>query len=270
MGCGPGNSAQMLSRAFPKATIIGLDVNARMVAYANEHNTYTVDYNGNRVKNRCKFFHQSICSNWNKDWPDELKELLQGQVDAIFSNYALAWVDNFNELAQNVAYLLRPSSGAVFVGNLLYCGDIINKWNTEEERELIRSLLHYPREAQFVSDFMLAFRNVNFNRFSVKYEEPLSRYRENFYKHSKWGIHFVHLYLTKQSISRFCEHSRQSHAKVHQSSRSEEVRCGRFLPARHYQTSDLCKSSQSSHSTTEAIHINFVAQFHFFGRFCGL
>ena len=184
LGCGPGNTALALSQAFPNSIIIGLDIDETMVAYAQEHNTVHIDCDGNEIATRCQFFVQDIGADWNEGWSEELKEILTDKVDAIFSNYTLHWINCFNSLATNVWQLLRPNGRSVFVGNLLYCGDIASKCDSDEERAFVQSVVQYPNEQQYISDFMFAFRNSLFNRFVVEYQEPSSFYPEGFYKNS--------------------------------------------------------------------------------------
>lgn len=185
LGCGPGNSAVSLSAAFPGATIIGLDVDEAMVGYAQEHHTVHVDGEGNEVPTGCNFFTQDIAADWAEGWSEELKELLAGKVDAIFSNYTLHWVPSFDRLAANVSHLLRQNGRSVFAGNLLYCGDIAAMSETDEERALVEAVVRYPTEQQYIADFLFAFRNAFFGRFIVNYEETFSFYPEGFYKNSK-------------------------------------------------------------------------------------
>ena len=185
LGCGPGNTAVFLAQNFPNANIIGLDIDPCMVTYAQEHNTFTQNAQGDTVSNRCQFYEQNIDADWDEGWSEDLKELLTGKVDAIFSNYALHWVDNFRQLAYNVAQLLRPNGRSVFVGNLLYCGDIISMSESDDERQQLLSVVYYPNEQQYVSDFIFAFRNAHFGRFVADYSEMFSFFPEGYYKNSK-------------------------------------------------------------------------------------
>lgn len=185
LGSGPGNTALILSQAFPNANIIGLDIDEAMVTYAQEHHTVVLDGEGNETPTGWQFFAQDIGADWDEAWPEELKELLAGKVDAIFSNYTLHWVDSYSRLANNISQMLRPNGRSVFVGNLLYCGDIASKAESEEERVFVKSVVRYPNEQQYISDFLFAFRNAHFSRFVIDYDEPFSFYPEGFYKNSK-------------------------------------------------------------------------------------
>lgn len=185
LGCGPGNTAIFLSQAFPHANIVGLDIDSGMVTYAQENHTFTLDPDGNQVGNGCQFYEQDIGASWEEGWSEELKELLAGKVDAIFSNYALHWINNFDQLAGNVSQLLRPNGRSVFVGNLLYCGDIASMSDSDEERQLVQSVVRYPNEQQYVSDFLFAFRNAHFGKFVVDYSETFSFFPEGYYKNSE-------------------------------------------------------------------------------------
>ena len=209
-GCGPGNSAKALFQIFSNATIIGLDVASDMITYAQEHNTFVVDEDGNPVLNGCQFYQQDIGADWNEGWSEELRELLEGKVDAIISNYALHWISNFDRLATNVQHLLRPNGRSVFVGNLLYCGDIKTMCESEESRHLIESVVHYPNEKQYISNFLFAFRDAHFDRFVIEYANTFSFFPEGYYKNSKCTIISLKIFINFNIyiiLYRFCKYS---------------------------------------------------------------
>ena len=183
LGCGPGNTALFLSKSFPNARIIGLDIDKEMVSYAQAHHTLQTDINGNQISTRCKFYVQNASADWNDGWSKELKQILVGKVDAVFSNYALNWMIGFKGLANNLSKMLR--SNGRLVGNLLYDGDILTKCDSDKERAFIQEVLPYPSQQQLVSDFLFAFHQANFNRFEIDYFEDLSIFPEEFFKNSK-------------------------------------------------------------------------------------
>ena len=92
LGCGPGSTTSGLAEAFPDATIIGLDIDEAMITYSRETQTYA----------RCEFYAQDIGASWDKGWPEELKQLLHGKADIVYSNLTLHWVDDFDSLASNI------------------------------------------------------------------------------------------------------------------------------------------------------------------------
>jgi trans-aconitate 2-methyltransferase len=85
LGCGPGNSAELLSRRFPEAQVIGLDTSEAMLAHAKR-----------RVP-EARFVKQDIA-----EWvPD-------GRPDLIFANAALHFLPDHETLFQRLASFLRP------------------------------------------------------------------------------------------------------------------------------------------------------------------
>ena len=85
LGCGPGNSTQLLVDAFPKAKVIGLDSSHNMLEVARE----TVPH--------AAFIKQDILT-WAPDAP----------VDLIFSNAALHFLPDHHELIIKLVSFLRP------------------------------------------------------------------------------------------------------------------------------------------------------------------
>ena len=71
LGCGPGNSAEVLARRWPDAAITGLDNSASMIAKARE------------VRPECEWRLGGI-----GEWAEESNE----RFDLVFSNAALQWV----------------------------------------------------------------------------------------------------------------------------------------------------------------------------------
>jgi len=85
LGCGPGNSVELLSRSFPGAQIIGLDTSEAMLAHAR------------RRAPQARFVKQDIA-----DWtPDE-------RPDLIFANAALQFLPDHHLLFPRLASCLAP------------------------------------------------------------------------------------------------------------------------------------------------------------------
>ena len=85
LGCGPGNSAELLSRRYPDAQIIGLDTSEAMLAHARTRTP------------RARFVREDIA-----DWaPDELPDL-------IFANAALQFLPDHDRLFPRLASYLAP------------------------------------------------------------------------------------------------------------------------------------------------------------------
>ena len=91
LGCGPGNSTQLLSRRFPDAEIVGLDTSDAMLAHARR-----------RVPG-AEFRRQDI-ADWRPENPPDL----------IFANAALHFLPDHHELFPRLAAAL-PSGGQLAV-----------------------------------------------------------------------------------------------------------------------------------------------------------
>ena len=85
LGCGPGNSAELLARRFPDARIVGLDTSDAMLAHARERAP------------TARFVKQDI-ANWE---PNE-------QPDLIFANAALHFLPDHDRLFPRLASYLAP------------------------------------------------------------------------------------------------------------------------------------------------------------------
>jgi trans-aconitate 2-methyltransferase len=83
LGCGPGNSTELLATAFPRATIVGIDFSDDMLAVAKSR------------LGSAKFIKQDI-ENWRPT----------GSVDLIFANAALQFVPNHHELMTRLVSFL--------------------------------------------------------------------------------------------------------------------------------------------------------------------
>jgi trans-aconitate 2-methyltransferase len=84
LGCGPGNSTQLLAAAFPRATIIGLDSSDNMLAVA-------------RTRVATAHFVRQDIATWR---PAE-------KIELIFANAALQFVPNHQELIVRFVSFLR-------------------------------------------------------------------------------------------------------------------------------------------------------------------
>ncbi|MDP4178964.1 MAG: methyltransferase domain-containing protein [Bacillota bacterium] len=88
IGCGPGNSTQVLADKFPDSYILGVDSSSNMIDTAKR------DYLNLDFK---------IC--------DAGKELsiLDNDFDVVFSNACIQWIPNHNQLLRNIMGLLKPN-----------------------------------------------------------------------------------------------------------------------------------------------------------------
>ena len=86
IGCGPGNSTQVLAQKFPNAYILGVDNSLNMIETAKR------DYPNLDFK---------VC--------DVSRDLLtlDCDFDVVFSNACIQWIPNHNQLLRNLMRLLK-------------------------------------------------------------------------------------------------------------------------------------------------------------------
>ena len=87
IGCGPGNSTQVLSMKFPNAYILGIDNSANMIETAKK-NYPKLDF-----------------KNW--DATNDLASL-GIDFDIVFSNACIQWIPNHDKLIKNMIEILNP------------------------------------------------------------------------------------------------------------------------------------------------------------------
>lgn len=87
VGCGPGNSSNVLAGRFPQAKVLGIDSSPDMIASARE------SYPGIEFR---------LC-----DAGSELGTL-EGGFDVVFSNACIQWIPDHKTLLRNMMALLRP------------------------------------------------------------------------------------------------------------------------------------------------------------------
>lgn len=88
IGCGPGNSTEVLARRFPGAQIIGIDNSPEMIE---------------TVKRNHPEFDFRFC-----DAGRDLQLLGEGTFDVVFSNACIQWIPNHPKLLRDMMSLLRP------------------------------------------------------------------------------------------------------------------------------------------------------------------
>ena len=93
LGCGPGNSTELLVARYPDAEVIGVDSSADMLARARE-----------RLP-RCKFVQANLATWEPADRPDVL-----------FSNAAFQWVPDHQPVLRRLVQTLAP--GGVFAAQM--------------------------------------------------------------------------------------------------------------------------------------------------------
>ncbi len=84
IGCGPGNSTQILYQRWPNSKILGTDNSAAMILKAKQ------DYP-------------------NQEWQlaDAEKDVIPGKYDIVFSNALIQWIPDHNQLLKRFADLLN-------------------------------------------------------------------------------------------------------------------------------------------------------------------
>ena len=91
LGCGPGNSTELLARRFPSAVTIGVDTSASMLDSARE-----------RLPD-CRFMQGDIAT-WQPEDP----------VDLLYANASLQWVMGHEALVPRLFAMLRPGGVLAF------------------------------------------------------------------------------------------------------------------------------------------------------------
>ncbi|MCI1966150.1 MAG: methyltransferase domain-containing protein [Oscillospiraceae bacterium] len=88
IGCGPGNSTEVLARRFPGAEILGVDSSSQMIEAAKQNHPDLAF---------------RLC-----DAGRDLPKLGRGTFDVVFSNACIQWIPNHPQLLRNMMALLCP------------------------------------------------------------------------------------------------------------------------------------------------------------------
>jgi trans-aconitate 2-methyltransferase len=87
IGCGPGNSTQVLAQRFPNAYILGVGNSSNMIKTA-KRDYPNLDFNTCDASNDLSIFDNDF--------------------DVVFSNACIQWIPNHNQLLKNMIELLKP------------------------------------------------------------------------------------------------------------------------------------------------------------------
>lgn len=87
IGCGPGNSTQVLAKKFPNSYILGIDNSPNMIETAKKDHP------------NLDFLTCDVDSNFS---------MLDNDFDMVFSNACIQWLPNHNQLLRNLTGLLKP------------------------------------------------------------------------------------------------------------------------------------------------------------------
>lgn len=147
IGCGPGNSSEVLAQRYPDADILGIDNSPAMIKAARE------------LHPDIQFMH---C--------DANKDLLKVGIDfdIVFSNACIQWIPNHDTLLKNTMCLLRPGGVLAVQTPMNYQEPIhqiikeistSNKWSSKFENPRVFYNLtqgeYYDLLSNIASDFYM-------------------------------------------------------------------------------------------------------------------
>ncbi len=144
IGCGPGNSTQMLKQRWPLAKVTGLDQSDAMIAKAR------------------------------KDYPDQEwiladagTEEIPGRYDVVFSNAAIQWIPGHAHLLTKFENILNPGGALAIQLPLVFdmpveqaIEDALDKTGYKEIRERVKTLLTVLSAAQYYDLLTVLFHPV--------------------------------------------------------------------------------------------------------------
>lgn len=130
IGCGPGNSTEVLQKRFPKAQIIGIDSSPDMIQTAKSR------------YNNIEF----VCCDVNELFGKKEK------YDIVFSNACIQWIPDHKNLLKNLMSLLNKN-GVLAVQVPFNFGEPIHKIiSSTTSSEKWKSVFNRPREQFLLSD----------------------------------------------------------------------------------------------------------------------
>lgn len=130
IGCGPGNSTEVLQKRFPKAQIIGIDSSPDMIQTAKSR------------YNSIEF----VCCDVNELFGKK------GKYDIVFSNACIQWIPDHKNLLKNLMSLLNKN-GVLAVQVPFNFGEPIHKIiSATTSSQKWKSVFNRPREQFLLSD----------------------------------------------------------------------------------------------------------------------
>lgn len=162
VGCGPGNSTQVLADRFPVAEITGVDSSANMVGTAR------------REHPELEFLQCDISRELDS---------LPGDYDLVFSNACLQWVPDHPSLLPGLLGLLKP-------GGLLAVQIPVNF--KEPIHQIIQRTVELPQWRDRVP-YHRSFYTLN----AAEYFDLLAKYAEDF---TMWETVYMHRMPSHQAI----------------------------------------------------------------------
>lgn len=161
IGCGPGNSTEILYKKFPDAYILGVDNSKDMINSAKK-NYPSLDF---------KILNVST----------ELSKL-SGDFDVVFSNACIQWIPNHKNLLKNLLALLNPN-GILAVQIPMNYNEPIHKiisevsTNSRWKKEFDNSRIFYTLEQEEYFD-LLSDISENFCIWSTTYCHRLKSHKD--------------------------------------------------------------------------------------------
>lgn len=127
LGCGTGEQTAIIAHRFKNAEILGIDSSAEMLAKSKE-------YENSRLKFKLEPIEQTLTS--NDKW------------DLVFSNAALQWMDNHQELFPRIVNLLKPK-GQLAIQMPVQTENVLNKILLKliQEEPYASQLNHFVRDS---------------------------------------------------------------------------------------------------------------------------
>lgn len=162
IGCGPGNSTQVLAARFPNAQILGIDSSENMIATARKQ------YPNLKFK---------VC-----DAANDLKNL-GNDFDLVFSNACIQWIENHHRLLPSMMGLLK-NGGVLAVQTPMNYEEPIHK--------LIQEVTALPKWRTFFPNPRLFY-----NLTQEEYFDLLSEISPEF---SIWQTTYFHTMKSHQDI----------------------------------------------------------------------
>jgi len=167
LGCGDGALTKQLSTLVPNGKVIGIDASVGMIQTAKELETANLTF---------------VCLDINDMEYENL-------FDIIFSNAALHWVKNHQQLLQNSFTALKANG--ILAWNFAADGNCSNFFDTVDEVMNMPSYQEFfidyecPWYMPSKDDYMLLIEKAGFKQFDVSYENA-DRYFANVDEMIKW------------------------------------------------------------------------------------
>jgi|SRR5680860_45317 len=162
VGCGPGNSTEVLAKKFPNSYILGIDSSENMISTAK--------------KNYPNFEFKVLDASTNL-------LALENDFDIVFSNACIQWIPNHNQLLENMLGLLKK-------GGVLAVQTPMNY--DEPIHQIIGEISQSEKWREYLPD-----ARIFFNLTQSDYFDVLSHLSANF---SMWETIYCHVMKSHNDI----------------------------------------------------------------------